>query len=269
VGRSGLNRWALCAALLSVAAAAGAQRVNPFEADAAAQKAGASLFAARCADCHGPDAKGNRGPDLTTLWSRGAADDRVFGSIRNGVPGSIMPPSTAPDAELWAIVAHLRSISTVAPLVSDGDAVEGKKLFAEHCAACHRAGVDGAGGIGPDLSSVARQRSRGALVQSIREPSAVVAEGFRAIALRTRRGENLVGVLKREDAFSIQIVTEDARLVGFSIDELAAVTRGRASPMPAFGVDRLGDRALEDLLAFLAVSAEHAAASRPAAGSSQ
>jgi putative heme-binding domain-containing protein len=263
-------RWALwCAGLLLAASGAAAQRANPFETDAAAVRAGDALFAARCADCHGPDAKGNRGPDLTTLWNRGATDERVFASIRNGVAGSIMPPSAAPDAELWAIVAHLRSISVVPQLVTDGDAGKGRTLFAEQCAACHRAGHEGVGGIGPDLSSIARQRSREALVQSIREPSAVVAEGFRAIELRPRSGEALAGVLKREDAFSIQIVTDGGRLVGLATDEIAAVRRGLDSPMPAFGPEKLGDAEIEDLFAFLAAAADRAAARQPPARSSQ
>jgi hypothetical protein len=43
---------------------------------------GARLYAVRCADCHGADATGVRGPDLTRVWARGAADDRVLQTIR-------------------------------------------------------------------------------------------------------------------------------------------------------------------------------------------
>ena len=60
--------------------------------------AGAALYAARCADCHGADATGVRGPDLTRLWGTGATDERVFQTIRQGVPGSIMPARPPPTA---------------------------------------------------------------------------------------------------------------------------------------------------------------------------
>src|SRR5437773_322168 len=30
---------------------------------------GAAMFRERCAECHGADAKGERGPDLTRLWT--------------------------------------------------------------------------------------------------------------------------------------------------------------------------------------------------------
>ena len=139
--------------------AANAQPKNPYEADATAIQVGGVLYAGRCADCHGPDAKGLRGPDLTQLWTAGAKDERVFASIRNGVAGSIMPPSIAPDNELWAIVTYLRSISTVPPLEIPGaDPEAGRALFAEHCSECHQ--VNGSGGtLGPELTRIALVRS--------------------------------------------------------------------------------------------------------------
>jgi putative heme-binding domain-containing protein len=252
-----VNRWALVgvAALFATAAAVQAQRANPLEASPDAVRAGASLFAARCADCHGPDAKGNRGPDLTTLWQRGATDERVFATIRSGVAGTIMPPSAAPDTEVWAIVAHLRNVSTVPALATSGDAMRGRELFAAGCAGCHRAGPVGAGGIGPDLTKIVLARSREALVESVRKPNAVVAEGFRSVTLRPRGGEAFKGVLKREDAFSLQVVTEDGRLRAYAAAGLVDIARSLDSPMPEFGPDRLSDAALEDLLAFLAAAA--------------
>ena len=137
-----VGAWALlCASGLSVARA---QERNPFETDEVAIRAGAQLFAARCAICHGPDAKGQLGPDLTQRWARGETDESAFRIVRNGVPGSSMPPNSAPDNEIWAIVAHLRSISVMPPLRSAGDAGRGRATFASECADCHQ--VRGEGG---------------------------------------------------------------------------------------------------------------------------
>src|SRR5688572_33128514 len=72
---------------------------------------GAALFAQRCADCHAADATGAVGPDLTALWTSGATDERIFQSIRLGVPGSVMPPTAAPDEEIRAIIAHLKTLT--------------------------------------------------------------------------------------------------------------------------------------------------------------
>ena len=243
---AGVAFLACCGSL----ATASAETRNPFEGNEAAIGIGRTLFANRCADCHGPDAKGKLGPDLTQRWARGASDESALSIIRNGVPGSSMPPSAAPDNELWAIVAHLRNISVMPPLASTGDAERGRRLFANECAGCHQ--VRGQGGtVGPDLTTIGATRSRAALTSALREPSASVALGFRAIAARTRGGERVEGVVKGEDAFSIQVVTVDGELRSFAKQALAALERGTESLMPVYDAATLSDADLEDLLAYL------------------
>jgi alcohol dehydrogenase (cytochrome c) len=73
---------------------------------------GAALYGDRCSACHGADARGGNGPALVNLWTAGASDERVLRTIRQGVPGSAMPPSAAPDAELEAIVQFLKTLAT-------------------------------------------------------------------------------------------------------------------------------------------------------------
>jgi alcohol dehydrogenase (cytochrome c) len=81
---------------------------------------GATLFQARCSSCHGLDARGVRGHDLTALRSSGWGDARILDTIRQGVPGTQMPSSSASDGELYALVAYLNSVSVavVAPTES-------------------------------------------------------------------------------------------------------------------------------------------------------
>jgi putative heme-binding domain-containing protein len=228
---------------------ANAEQRNPFESDEVAIRTGSQLFAARCADCHGPDAKGRLGPDLTRRWARGETDESAFNIVRRGVPGSSMPPSTAADNEIWAIVAHLRSISVMPRLETTGDPDRGRALFVDDCAGCHQ--VSGQGGaLGPDLTTIGATRSRESLTTSIRDPSATVALGFRAVTLRSG-GDRVEGVVKGEDAFSLQVVTVDGALRAFQKRELGELTRGKESLMPAFDASRLSDAALEDLLAYL------------------
>ncbi|MEQ1911849.1 MAG: PQQ-dependent dehydrogenase, methanol/ethanol family [Vicinamibacterales bacterium] len=89
----------LCVALLASSAAAQDARN------------GAAFFAERCATCHGADAKGQNGPNLTSLWTSGATDERVFQTIRRGVPGSVMPPSDAADEEIRSVIAFLKTLA--------------------------------------------------------------------------------------------------------------------------------------------------------------
>ena len=228
-----------------------AQAVNPYEADRTAIRVGRALFETRCAQCHGGDAKGISGPDLTLLWAVGTNDDRVFSAIQLGVSGSIMPSSSAPDQEIWAIVTYLKSISTVPEFDSDtGDAVRGQEIFYSTCASCHR--VNGQGGhLGPDLTRIAAIRTREMLMRSIRDPSASVASGYRAVTLVTRDGQRIRGATKSEDPFSIQIVDTDERLQGYLKADLQEVIREERSLMREFGADRLGDEELDDLLRYL------------------
>ena len=148
--------------------------VNPLAGNADAIQSGMGLFRSRCADCHGMDARGVRGPDLTQVWASGRSDGGLFRTLRRGVPGTEMPsvgPRT-PDDEIWKILAYLKTIA--APTASDvevGNAQNGERVFRAQCAGCHT--VNGTGGrLGPDLSRIGSARARGAIVRRVRgEPA--------------------------------------------------------------------------------------------------
>ena len=82
---------AIVAAAATAAVAQDRTAGNPRSGDPAAVRAGAMLFRERCTECHGTDAKGVPGHDLTRLWTSGATDARVFQTSRDGVPNSLMP----------------------------------------------------------------------------------------------------------------------------------------------------------------------------------
>jgi mono/diheme cytochrome c family protein len=88
---------------------------------AAAQRAGAELFAANCAICHGArgDGRGRRQESMVpppanlTLppWSERPDAARTFLVIRDGVPGTAMAawPSLS-DEQVWQLVAHIETL---------------------------------------------------------------------------------------------------------------------------------------------------------------
>ena len=112
---------------------------NPLAGDPDAIQAGIGMFRSRCADCHGMDARGVRGPDLTQVWASGRTDPGLFRTLRRGVPGTEMPsvgPRTSDD-EIWKMLAYLKTIA--APTVSDavtGNAQNGERVFRAQCAGC-------------------------------------------------------------------------------------------------------------------------------------
>ncbi len=224
---------------------------NPHLGNAQSIRSGMALFRIRCADCHGLDARGYRGPDLTALLAGEMTDERLFQTIRKGVPGTDMPPTTEPDDDLLMTIAYLRKLGTVAaPEGPIGNVENGARLFASQCTGCHR--VAGRGGrIGPDLTRIGVARSRAALVREIRTPSAWVPPAYETVTLVTKEGQRVRGVKKNEDVFSIQIMDVRERIQGFAKTGLQDVIYEKDSLMPAYGPGRLSDSDLDDLVGYL------------------
>jgi mono/diheme cytochrome c family protein len=83
---------AVAGAALLVAAAAGAEEKTSLR----AVGEGRALFVANCAGCHGSDARGKVGPDLTALSLRNGGFDRRYVANhihgrRDGMGGQTMP----------------------------------------------------------------------------------------------------------------------------------------------------------------------------------
>jgi putative heme-binding domain-containing protein len=263
-------RYTVCAVVLggvlvSGAVRSGAQTDPLRDASPAVIQNGGALFRERCADCHGADAKGVRGPDLTRIWTAPNSDQRALQIIRNGVPGSIMPSSSAPDVELRAIVEYLRSISTAKSEASTGSVTNGQHVFDAQCASCHRIN-DRGGYLGPDLSRIAASQSNQVLADAIRNASASFTSGYEPVTLVTRDGQRIQGARKAEDAFSIQIMDTHERLQGYVKSNLREVIREKTSLMPDFGADRLSGQELNDVVAYLATFRLSPPARRPPAG---
>lgn len=208
---------------------------------------------------------GGRGPDLTTgRWLHGSSDAEIFATINRGVPGTEMPANSFEDSETWAIVAYLRSLAPAKSEASVGDRMHGEKLFlSAGCATCHM--VHGAGGVlGPDLSRVGGARSSGYLIDSIREPSKELSTGmsdpnnhyglplvYDTVTVVTNRGEKIVGVVKNEDTFSLQLIDTHQQLQLLLKKDLKQVTHERKSLMPTYSEQVLNPADLQDLVGYL------------------
>lgn len=223
---------------------------NPHLGNPQSIRSGMALYRTRCADCHGLDAGGYRGPDLNAVLAAGATDERIFQTIRKGVPGTEMPSTTEPDDDILMIIAYLRKIGTVAPETPSGSVENGTRLFAAQCASCHR--VAGRGGrIGPDLTRIGIARSRAALVREIRTPSEFIAPAFETVTVVTKDGQRVRGIKKNEDVFSIQVMDTRERIQGYLKANLQELIYEKNSLMPAFAPARLNDSDLNDLVGYL------------------
>jgi putative heme-binding domain-containing protein len=132
------------------------------------------------------------------------------------------------------------------------DASMGSRLFVEAgCAQCHRFGPTG-GVIGPDLTSIAGRFDRRALLESILEPSKVVAEVYRTTTIITKAGEIFEGRLFAEDEQTVTLGTDptDPQVRPATIAK-AQVELRRASEFSSMPVGLLNTLDKEEILALL------------------
>jgi putative heme-binding domain-containing protein len=230
--------------------AANPAKTNPYLGNRDAIRSGMTMYRVRCADCHGLDAKGYRGPDLTALLAGEMTDEKLFNTIRKGVPGTDMPASQASDDELLLTIAYLRNLSATPTEPVTGNVDNGARVFAAQCASCHRIGTRG-GRIGPELTRIGTARSRAALIREIRTPSEWLAPGYETVTLVTKDGQRIRGTKKNEDVFSIQLMDQRERIQGYLKSELKDVIYEKESLMPVFTGERLNDRDLTDVVGYL------------------
>lgn len=108
-----LAAWPPTGTLSAAASPAGTGVKNPFAGKPEAIKEGEKIFDAKCADCHGGDAMGQSGPDLTDdKWIYGGSDAEVFETVTNGRKGG-MPSwkSELGKDDIWKVIAYIRSLS--------------------------------------------------------------------------------------------------------------------------------------------------------------
>ena len=153
--------------------------------------------------------------------------------------------------DIWRILAYLKTISpTTAAAPGSGNATSGEHVFATTCIGCHRVG-DRGGNLGPDLSRIGAARARAAMARQIRGTMGSFRTGYEPVTLTTPNGQEIQGVKKNEDLFSVQVMDTRERIQGYLREDLRTVSDEKKSAMPVFGPDKLSDADLDDLLSYL------------------
>jgi len=126
--------------------------------------------------------------------------------------------------------------------------VEGRKLYATSCGACHKLYGEG-GTLGPDLTGSGRQ-SLDYLLENILFPNAVVPAEFRQVTLALKDGRSLSGVIRSRSAQAVvlDMVGQTATLSGGDIE---GEQTSALSLMPEGLLDPLTETQAADLIAYL------------------
>jgi len=214
---------------------------------------GEQLYVATCTGCHGAEGDGVFGVDLGRGQFRNSStDEDLARTIRNGLPGTAMPPSSFSDAQAANIVAYLRSrVSTPIALVP-GDANRGQALFEGKgkCITCHRVNGNGSR-LGPDLSDIGQLRKVADLERALVEPGAEILPANRSFRVVTRDGATTTGRLLNHDSFVVLLIDSQERLKSFAKADLKDYGFVAASPMPSYR-DTLSASERTDVIRYLA-----------------
>jgi putative membrane-bound dehydrogenase-like protein len=130
-----------------------------------------------------------------------------------------------------------------------GNADQGKTLFANRCATCHRIGDLGTQ-VGPDLRSIT-DRSRQGLLASIIDPSQSVEPKYLGYSAVLQDGESLYGLIATETANSIIFRLLDGTERTLARASLESLESSRLSFMPSGLEEGLSLQAMADLLEFV------------------
>jgi putative heme-binding domain-containing protein len=226
---------------------------NPAIGNPVAIEAGQKLFVSGCAGCHGPQGDGGRGPNLRNSGMWHSLDDAaLYRTIEKGIAGTEMPGSQQPPEKLWELVAFVRSLSAPAIEMNvPGDARLGEAVFtASGCGNCHA--VQGRGGkLGPDLSNAGGTRSLPYLRESIVDPDANGAVGYRSVTVKLANGRELSGVERNRSNYSLQLQDRAGAVHLIDMAQVRELKSSRTSPMPKDYGSRLSKADLENLLKYL------------------
>ena len=226
-----------------------------------------------CLGCHQLDDEGGRvGPNL----SRSAfnySPEWIYAWISNPQAfrsGTKMPNLGLEPKEASNIAAFLASFQPDKEdeeiefdadkdwqqyLSTQGDPVRGKIIFndpegAANCSKCHI--IKGAGGsVGPELSFIGTSRTREFILESIIDPSKVIASGYEAIIILTKERKLITGIKKNEDESGFYLIDKNGKELYVPIEVVKKFKTQEISTMPGNFKDLLATQDMADILAYL------------------
>ena len=217
---------------------------------------GKQMFASTCAGCHGLDGRGaERAPNIADRPQvQRLSDAQISNIISNGIAGTGMPPfHSLQPSDLAAIVGYLRILQgKKQTLELPGDPDHGETVFfgKAGCSNCHM--VRGKGGfIASDLSTYASTHEIEQIRNAITTQNQGANQQTRLATATTRGGEKVVGRIRNEDNFSLQLETVDGKFFSVYKADLAGLEYASEALMPSDYSSKLSPSDLNNIISYL------------------
>jgi putative heme-binding domain-containing protein len=222
---------------------------------------GKQTFASTCANCHGLDGRGGeRAPNIADRANvRRLSGAQISHIIENGVPGTGMPAfHSLEPSDVQAIVAHLRTLQgRKRTLKLPGDPDHGETVFFVKggCSGCHM--IAGKGGfIASDLSGYSGSYAVEQIRSAITNPTRGSDPQARLVTVTTRGGEKIIGRIRNEDNFSLQLEALDGIFYSVRKSDLEALEYNSQTLMPSDYSSTLSPDDLNDVISYLMKAAQ-------------
>jgi putative heme-binding domain-containing protein len=167
------------------------------------------------------------------------------------------PAEVKPDVEKLMAKLHevragrLERMKAMESQIASGDLERGRVLFYGKaiCATCHKVGAEG-GNLGPDLTSIQKDRSAHDLLEAVVYPSASFVREYETYKIKTQSGEH-TGVIQKQLPDAIILGTAPQTSVRIPRSEIVSTEILNTSMMPQ-GLDQLlSQQEMADLMAFI------------------
>jgi putative heme-binding domain-containing protein len=173
----------------------------------------------------------------------------LTGEIK-GIDLAKLPHAKGPGVA-WTVDSALNVLNEE-PLAGRSHA-NGKKMFsAGLCIACHRFGNEG-GGVGPDLTHLAKRSDYKSMLESTIHPNMVVSNQFEQHELTMKDGSLIIGKIVSEEKDHYSLVQSGLQPMTFTkveISKVASKKGSKISMMPGGLINSMNADELKDLIAY-------------------
>lgn len=179
-------------------------------------------------------------------------DEDDIKSLFSSYPSEIQPAVEELVARLRYVKGNrLERLHAIETQIPNGNLENGRKLFfgKAACSTCHSLGTEG-GDLGPDLTSIQRDRSVHDLLEAIVYPSVTFVREYESYRIKTKNSEH-TGIIRQQTPEWIVLSTSPQTSVRILRNEILSLEPSETSLMPQ-GLDQLlTDQEMSDLIAFL------------------